>query len=335
MKIAIVTSGGNAPGMNAAVRAVARAAYSRSWEVVGAEEGYGGLLDGRMQPLDQRLLEYGMHRGGTVFGTDRPSELKSPEGRKRVVSRLREAQIEGLVVVGGGGSLAGALSLSELGVAVVGIPATVDNDVFGTELSIGADTALNTAVGAIYRIKDTAWANPRASVVKVGGSGCGYLALTSAIAGGAEAVVVPEFETRPEDLLRSLKEAYEWGKPLFVVVVAEGTRHSAEELCEYLNAAGVGYEADLTDLIHILRGGSPTAFDQMLAARLGAAAVQALADREHGTMVALRCDRIERLPLKEIVGKQHPLDPTMYELVQVLAETPNPSGSPGRPRMDW
>ncbi len=233
------------------------------------------------------------------------------------------------MVIGGGGSLAGALSLSELGVEVVGIPATIDNDVPHTEMALGVDTALNTAVEAID--KDTAYSHQRANVVKVLGRDCGYLALMSAIAGGAEAAVVPEIETRPEDLLEFIKLAYEQGKSHFIVVVSEGAEPSAEELQEYVNNAEGTYEADLTGLDHIQSGGSPTAFDRVLACRMGAAAVAALADGEAGTMVGLREDRIARVSLGEVVGERRTLDPEMYKLAEMLAEMPELSGERHRP----
>ena len=322
MKIAVLTSGGHAPGMNAAVRAVAQAAFSRGWEVMQVEAGFGGLLEGQMSPVDRSRLGGVMQQGGTLLGTERSDEFETSEGQERAADRLEGAGVEGLVVIGGGGSLAGALSLSELGVEVVGIPATIDNDVPHTEMALGVDTALNMAVEAIDRIKDTAYSHQRANVVKVLGRDCGYLALMSAIAGGAEAAVVPEFETRPEDLLEFIKLAYERGKSHFIVVVSEGAEPSAEELREYVNNAEGTYEADLTVLDHIQSGGSPTAFDRILASRMGAAAVGALADGEAGTMVGLRGDRIERVPLGEVVGERRTLDPEVYELAEMLAQMP-------------
>jgi len=209
LRIAILTSGGDAPGMNAAVRAVARAAFHRGWEVMGVWAGYRGLWEGRIYPMDRRRLGGIIHRGGTVLGTERSAEFATPEGQRRAAGKLAEAEVEGLVVIGGEGSLTGALKLEELGVKVVGIPATIDNDVWGTDTAIGVDTALNTALGAIDRIKDTASSHHRAHVVEVMGRNSGYLALMSGIAGGAEAVLVPEFEPRPEALLLFLKKAYE------------------------------------------------------------------------------------------------------------------------------
>jgi 6-phosphofructokinase 1 len=212
---------------------------------------------------------------------------------------LEEEGIGGLVVIGGGGSLTSAKALGEAGVEAVGIPATIDNDVPGTELSIGVDTAIDTAVGAIDQVRGTAISHNRAHIVEVMGRSCGYLALMSAIAGGAEVALIPEFETEPGEILRFLEEAYERGKSHFVIVAAEGAELSAQELQEYINEAEGTYEADLTSVGHIQSGGDPTSTDRILAARLGSAAVEALA---------------------EVVGKERALDPDMYTLAQVLAE---------------
>jgi 6-phosphofructokinase 1 len=308
--------------MNAAVRAVARTGFARGWEVMGIEAGYRGLLENRIRPLGNRMVGGILHRGGTVLGTARSTEFATPEGQERAVRRLADAGVEGLVVIGGNGSLTGGLRLEERGVKVVGIPATIDNDVWGTDTAIGVDTALNTALESIDRIKDTASSHQRAHVVEVMGRDCGYLALMSAIAGGAEAAVVPEFEPRPEALLLFLKKAYEQGKSHFIVVVAEGAPLSAEEIHEYINDTAGTYESRLTVVGHIQRGGIPTAYDRILASRLGTAAVDALADGDAGTMVAIHGDQVERVPLKGVVESKRELDPQVYKMAEVLAELP-------------
>ena len=299
MRVGVLTSGGDAPGMNAAVRAVARTAFFRGWDVMGIWAGYKGLLEGRIYPMDRRRLGGIIHRGGTVLGTERSAEFATPEGQRKAAGKLAEA-----------------------GVEVVGVPATIDNDVWGTDTAIGVDTALNTALEAIDRIKDTASSHQRAHIVEVMGRDSGYLALMSAIAGGAEAAVVPEFEPSPENLLLFIKKAFEQGKSHFVVVVAEGAPVSAEELDDYVNGAEGTYDSRLTVVGHIQRGGIPTASDRILASRLGTAAVEALADGESGVMVALRGPRVERVPLKEVVGKGQPLDPDLYRMAEILAELP-------------
>ena len=319
MKIAVLTSGGHAPGMNAAVRAVAQGAFAREWEVVQAEFGYVGLMEGTLEPVDRNKLEGFMQLGGTVLGTERSDEFQTSEGQRQAVACMEESGVEGLVVIGGGGSLAGAQNLHELGVKVAGIPATLDNDIWGTDLCVGVDTALNTAVEAIDRIRDTASSRNRAHVVEVLGNDSGYLALMSAIAGGAQAALVPEFEAKPEDLLEYIRESYEQGKQHFIVVAAEGAQLTAEEFRGYVNEAEGAYQADLTVLGHLQSGGSPSAFDRILAGQLGMAAVSALEDGESGVMVGLQGQQIERLSLEEVVEKQRSLDPDMYKLVEVLA----------------
>jgi 6-phosphofructokinase 1 len=322
MRVAVLTSGGDAPGMNAAVRAIARAAFARDWEVLGVEAGYRGMLEGRMRPLSNRDVGGILQRGGTVLGTARSPEYATPAGQERAVRKLEEAAVEAVVVIGGNGSLTGGLRLSERGIPVVGLPATIDNDVWGTDTAIGVDTALNTALDAIDRIKDTASSHQRAHVVEVMGRDCGYLALMAAIAGGAEAVLVPEFEIRAEEIMHAFRTSWEQGKPHFIVVAAEGAPLSGEEFHEYVNEGGGGFESRLTVLGHVQRGGNPTAFDRILASRLGTAAVSALESGEVGVMVGLGGRGMERVPLAEVVGRSRPLDPELYEMAGVLAGLP-------------
>ena len=254
-----------------------------------------------------------------MLGTERSQEFTTREGQRRAAGKLAEAEVDGLVVIGGNGSLTGAMKLADLGVRVVGIPATIDNDMAGTDTALGVDTALE----AIDRIKDTASSRQRAHIVEVMGRDCGYLALMSAIAGGAEAAVVPEFEPRPDALLLFLKKAYEQGKSHFIVVVVEGTPLSAEELNEYVNDTEGTYEARLPVVGHIHPArGIPIASDRILASRLGTATVEALADGESGVLVGIRGEKIERTPLNEVIGKPRPLDPDLYRMAEVLAELP-------------
>ena len=316
MKLAVLTAGGVAPGMNAAVRAVTQKAFSLGWEVVGVEDGFGGILEESFVPIERSRLGGLMHRGGTFLTSGRSKEVREEEGQERAARKLEEAGIDGLVVIGGGGSLTSAKALGEAGVDAVGIPATIDNDVPGTELALGVDTA----VRAIDLIRGTAISHNRAHIVEVMGRDSGYLALMSAIAGGAEVALIPEFETEPEEILSLLEEAYELGKSHFVIVAAEGAEFSAEDLQGYINEAEGTYEADLTSVGHIQSGGDPTSTVRILAARLGSAAVEALAEREPGTMVGVRGEETRRIPLDEVVGKERPLDPGMYELARMLAD---------------
>ena len=308
--------------MNAAVRAVARTAFFEGWEVMGVNAGYRGLLEGKIYPMDRRRLGGIVHRGGTVLGTERAPEMVQPEGQRRAAGNLEEAGVEALVVIGGNGSLAGGQKLAELGVKVVGIPASIDNDVWGTDLAIGVDTALNTALEAIDRIKDTAGSHRRAHVVEVMGRDCGYLALMSAIAGGAEAVLVPEVEPQPEEVMSAFRMSWEQGKPHFIVVAAEGAVFTAEQFNDFVNGSTDAFESRLTVLGHVQRGGSPTAVDRILSSRLGTAAVRALADGESGVMIGLQGRRTERVPLEEVAGQVRPLDPELYEMAEVLAGFP-------------
>jgi 6-phosphofructokinase 1 len=322
LRIAVLTSGGDAPGMNATVRAVARTALVRRWEIMGIRAGYRGLLEGRIQPLSNRMVGGILQRGGTVLGTARSREFATPEGQERAAKRLSEARVEGLVVIGGNGSLAGALRLAELGVKVVGIPATIDNDILGTDMAIGVDTALNTALEAIDRIKETASSHKRAHVIEVMGRDCGFLALMSAVAGGAEAVLVPEFEPRPDEIMQAFRRSWEQGKPHFIVVAAEGARLSARDIHEYINDTEGAFESRLTVLGHVQRGGSPSAFDRVLASRMGTAAVRALAGGASGVMIGLQGRQMKCIPLKGVVGKLPPLDPDIYEMAEMLTGLP-------------
>jgi 6-phosphofructokinase 1 len=322
VRIAVLTSGGDAPGMNAAVRAVARTAFARRWEVVGVEAGYQGLLEGRFQRLNNRRVGGILQRGGTVLGTARSTQFATSEGQELAADRLQKAGVEGLVVIGGEGSLTGALRLQERGVKTVGIPATIDNDVFATDTAIGVDTALNTALEAIDRIKDTASSHQRAHVVEVMGRRCGYLALMSGIAGGAEVVLVPEFEAKPQEIMRAFRKSWEQDKPHFIVVAAEGAPLSAEDIHKYINDTKGAFQSRLTVLGHVQRGGSPTAFDRILASRMGTAAVKALGEGESGIMIGLGGRQTEYIQLERVVGQVRLLDAALYEMAEVLAGFP-------------
>jgi len=293
------------------------------WEVVGIEAGYQELVEGRFQRLDNRKVGGILQRGGTVLGTARSMEFATPEGQELAASRLQKAGVEGLVVIGGEGSLTGALRLQERGVKVVGIPATIDYDVFATDTAIGVDTALNTALEAIDRIKDTASSHQRAHVVEVMGRRCGYLALMSAIAGGAEVVLIPEFEAKPQEIMRVIRRSWEQGKPHFIVVAAERAPLSAEDIHKYINETEGAFKSRLTVLGYVQRGGSPTAFDRILASRMGTAAVKALSEGQSGIMIELGGRQTEYIPLERVVGQVRPLDADIYEMAEVLAGLPD------------
>jgi 6-phosphofructokinase 1 len=320
-RIAVMTSGGDAPGMNAAIRAVVRSAVARGQEAFGVRHGYVGLIDGLIKPLGTRDVGEIMQHGGTILGSARCPEFKTEAGRSQALRSLRQNAIDGLVVIGGNGSQTGAHALSQLGFPVVGVASTIDNDLYGSEITIGVDTALNIALEAIDRLKVTASSHQRAFLLEVMGRDCGYLALMAGIAGGAEAIVIPEVETDPDKLAAELRAAYERGKPHALVVVAEGAKHNARELVRYFeeHSERLGFELRATTLGHVQRGGTPGAFDRLLATRLGAAAVAQLADGNHGVLVGLNCGQITATPLSEVVAGKKPLDPELIELAGILA----------------
>jgi len=308
--------------MNAAIRSVVRTGLDRGWEVYGVQHGYAGLLADDLALLGARDVGGIIQRGGTFLGSARCLEFKTEEGRQKALRTLSEHGIDGLVVIGGNGSQTGAYTLSRMGFPVVGIASTIDNDLYGSEITIGVDTALNIALDAIDRLKVTASSHQRAFLVEVMGRNCGYLALMSGIAGGAEAVSIPEVETDPESLAYELRSVYERGKPHALVVVAEGARYNGEALSRYFreHSHRLGFDLRVTTLGHIQRGGSPGAFDRLLATRLGAAATDHLAREQTGVLVGLIKGEITATPLAEVVASRKPLDLRLFELARVLAK---------------
>jgi len=319
-RIGVLTSGGDAPGMNAAIRAVVRAGLAQGWEVWGIRRGYAGLLAGEARPLGARDVGGIIQLGGTILGSARCPEFKTPEGLKKAVEVLNRLGIEALVVIGGNGSQKGAYALSQEGVPVVGVASTIDNDLWGSDITLGVDTALNVALEAIDRLKTTASSHNRAFLVEVMGRDCGYLALMAGIAGGAEAVVIPEVPISPESVAEAIREAYSRGKPHAIVVVAEGAEYNAQRLAEYFQRENLGYELRVTVLGHVQRGGAPGAFDRLLGTQLGVGAVEALARGEQGVLVGQIKGEIVTTPLSEVVGKKKPIDPRLFALAKVLAQ---------------
>ena len=319
-RIGVLTSGGDAPGMNAAIRAVVRTGLEKGWEVYGIRHGYEGLIEGQMIPLGARDVGGVIQLGGTMLGSARCPEFKTEEGRKKALNVLGQQGIEALMIIGGNGSQTGAFALSQMGFTVIGIASTIDNDLYGSEITIGVDTALNIALEAIDRLKVTASSHQRAFLIEVMGRECGYLALMSGIAGGAEAVVIPELEVDPEAIASELRSAYERGKPHALVVVAEGARYNAEGLASYFSEhrERLGFDLRVTTLGHVQRGGAPGAFDRLLATRLAASATTRLARGEKGILVGLLRGEIEATPLSEVVSKKKPLDEEMIHLAQIL-----------------
>ena len=318
-RIGVLTSGGDSPGMNACIRAVVRTALGMGMEVMGIKRGYAGLIAGEMEPMDARSVGGIIQRAGTILQTVRCEEFKTLAGRREALRKLNEYGIEGLVVIGGGGSLRGALELHKMGFPVVGVPASIDNDIWGTDMAIGADTALNTALDAIDKIKETASSHGRAFLVEVMGRECGYLALMAGIAGGAEVVLIPERETSLEKVAEIVEQAYIKGKRHALIVIAEGAKHKTAEVAAHLQRDEVGFEVRTTILGHVQRGGSPSAFDRLLATRLGAEAVRQLAKGISGVMVGLIGNKIKTTPLEEVTKRRKELDLSFYEMAEVLA----------------
>ena len=320
-RIAVLTSGGDAPGMNAAIRAVVRTGIAAGLEVYGVRNGYAGLINGEMERLTNRDVGGIMQQAGTVLRSARSKEFREESGRLQAIRKLSERRIDGLVIIGGNGTQSGAFELFKMGFPVVGVASTIDNDLYGTDISIGADTALNTVLEAIDRIKATASSHNRAFLVEVMGRDSGYIALMAGITGGAEAVIIPEVPIEPDDVAQELLDAYARGKSHAILVVAEGAKPSATDLIQYFqeHRAETGFELRLTVLGHVQRGGTPTAFDRLLGTRLGAAAVQALLGGHHGVLVGWVNHRPHLTPLEDVAGRTRYADRELYELARVLA----------------
>ena len=320
-RIAVLTSGGDAPGMNAAIRAVVRTATVRDVEVLGIRRGYQGLLDDNVAVMGPRDVGGIIQLGGTVLGSARCPGFKERSGQQTALDVLRRHGVDGLVVIGGNGSQAGAEALARQGFPVVGVASTIDNDLFGSEITIGVDTALNVALEAIDRLKVTASSHHRAFVVEVMGRDCGYLALMAGIAGGAETILIPEADTELERVAQQIRDAYVRGKTHALVVVAEGAKHDATACAEFFarHQDRLGFDMRVTILGHVQRGARPGAFDRLLATRFGAAAVERLISGNHGVLVGLLAGTVGTTDLAEVVRSAKPLDLTLLALAHDLA----------------
>jgi 6-phosphofructokinase 1 len=320
-KIAVLTSGGDAPGMNAAVRAVTRGALARGWEVFAVRNGYKGLLAGAFEQLLARNVGGIIQSGGTVLGSARCPEFVEPAGRAKALANLRSRGMDALVVIGGNGSQSGSASLAREGFAAVGVPSTIDNDLYGNDVSIGCDTAINITLEAIDRLRTTASSHQRAFAVETMGRNCGYIALMAGIAGGAEVIALPESELKPAEVAERLRAAYQRGKTHALAVIAEGAKCGVHELMEYYGAhrKSIGFDLRVTRLGHVVRGGIPSAADRVLATRLGAAAIETLANGSHGVLVGIIKGDIAVTPLAEIAGKMRPADASLLELARTMA----------------
>ncbi|MCL4250502.1 MAG: 6-phosphofructokinase [Anaerolineae bacterium] len=319
--IAVLTSGGDAPGMNAAIRAITRVAIDRGTQVFGVKRGYQGLMTGDFIPLGLREVGGVMQYGGTFLGSARAPEFKTPEGRKTAIKYLEAFDINGVVVIGGNGSQTGASALNDMGMPTIGVASTIDNDLIGSEITIGVDTALNIALEAVDRLKVTASSHRRAFLVEVMGRDCGYLALMTGISGGAEAVIIPEIPTPPQEVVEELSASYKRGKTNGIVIVAEGAKHGVNELLAYCaEQPDIGFEIRAVTLGHVQRGGTPTAYDRLLGTRLGANAVERLIEGEHGGVVGMIKGEETFTPYSEVVGRTKGVDPKLFALADVLAK---------------
>ncbi len=317
--IGVLTSGGDAPGMNASIRAVVRTGLAHNLRVIGIYNGYEGLINGEFREMGPRDVGGILQHGGTVLRTRRSALFKEKRGRREAIRRMNESGIDALVVIGGDGSLRGAHALSQEGVPVIGIPASIDNDIWGTHMSIGVDTALNTIMEAVDKLRDTASSHNRAFLIETMGRGCGYLAVMAGITCGAEMVLIPEVDVPLEEVASAIEDAYRRGKTHAIIIVAEGYRLGAQELSQALEEMDIGFHTRVTILGHIQRGGRPTAFDRLLASRMGKRAVEALVAGDHGMMTGLQGREISLIPLSQVIEKNRSANLEYFEMAKMLA----------------
>lgn len=319
-KIAVLTSGGDGPGLNPCIRAVVRRALKRDVQPFGVRWGYNGLVAGDIEPLNDRDVGGILGRGGTFLGTARCPNFTDIKVRRKALRNMNQRGIEGLVVIGGNGSLAGAAALHAMDFPTIGIPGSIDNDIDMTDIAVGVDTTLNTILDAIDRIKDTASSHQRAFLIEVMGRNCGYLALQSGLAGGAELILLPEREGPDlDDIAQEVVNAYVQGKGHCIIVIAEGWKPGTQAVAKYLRQhEALGFDVRVTVLGHVQRGGRPSVFDRTLASRMGAHAADVLIDGESGKMVALDGGDLKLVPLSEAVKQLKPLDKNLIALADML-----------------
>ncbi|MBN8236921.1 6-phosphofructokinase [Halobacillus kuroshimensis] len=316
-KIGVLTSGGDAPGMNAAIRSVVRKAIYHDIEVYGIKYGYQGLIDGDIEKMELGSVGDIIQRGGTKLYSARCEEFKTEEGQLKGIEQLKKHGIEGLIAVGGDGTFMGAKKLTEKGYPCIGVPGTIDNDIPGTDFTIGFDTALNTIIDAIDKIRDTATSHERTFIIEVMGRDAGDLALWAGLADGAESIMIPEAEDELEDIIDRLRRGHERGKKHSIIIVAEGVCTGGELARRIDEAAGL--ESRVTVLGHTQRGGSPSAADRVLASRLGAYAVDLLIEGKAGRMVGIQANKLVDHDIVEILNAKHTVDLDMYRLSKELS----------------
>ncbi len=319
-KIGVLTSGGDAPGMNAAIRAVTRTAIYNGLEVIGIRHGYLGMINANFKPLQAHSVSDMIQRGGTMLKTARCDEFRTPEGRKKAYENLRAAEIDGVVIIGGDGSFMGAnIFNEEYNIPFVGVPGTIDNDIYGTDYTIGYDTALNTVVQCVDKIRDTASALNRLFFVEVMGAEAGHIALYSGIASGAEAIIMPEIKGDARDIRKMLETGNKRKKSSNIIIVAEGDEGGgAMAIAEKLKDELKDYEVRVSILGHLQRGGSPSALDRVNASRLGNAAVEALMDGQQSVMVGLQNDEIVLVPFRKAVKLHKKLNQSLIDIIDIL-----------------
>ncbi|QTN00059.1 6-phosphofructokinase [Sediminibacillus dalangtanensis] len=316
-KIGVLTSGGDSPGMNAAIRAVVRKGIFHDMEVYGIYNGYQGLIDGNIKKMEIGSVGDIIQRGGTILYTARSDEFRSEEGREKAIAQLNKFGIEGLIVIGGDGSFRGAEKLTQKGYPCIGVPGTIDNDIPGTDFTIGFDTALNTVIEAIDKIRDTATSHERTYVVEVMGRHAGDLALWAGLADGAESILIPEHADDFDDVIERLKRGKDRGKKHSIIVLAEGVGSGLDFGQRIKDATNL--ETRVTVLGHTQRGGSPTASDRVLASRLGAKAVDLLLEGKAGRVVGIQNNKLVDHDILEILDEEHKVDFKMYELSKQLS----------------
>ena len=320
-RIAVFTSGGDAPGMNAAIRAVVRTASYYDLHVYGIQRGYEGMIDGQIARLERRDVGNIIHRGGTILKTARSKRFMTPEGRKAAYENLLAHDIDACVAIGGNGTFTGANIFSrEYDIPFIGIPGTIDNDLFGTDYTVGFDTAVNTAIEAVDRIRDTADSHERLFFIEVMGRHSGFIALSTGIGSGAESVLVPEAATTMEDLIKTLKRGAKRKKLFSIVIVAEGNPFgTADVIAAQVQDMFQHYEVKVAVIGHLQRGGSPTCLDRVLASRLGHAAVEGLTLGHENQMVGVINNKINYVSFEDAITKDKPLDSDLIKLAEILA----------------
>ncbi len=319
--IGILTSGGDAPGMNAAIRAVTRAAIFNGIRVKAIYRGYKGLITGEIKEFQTQNVSNIIQQGGTILKTARCDEFKTPEGRRQAYENMKNEDIDALVVIGGDGTFTGArVFAQEFNIPIVGLPGTIDNDLYGTDSTIGYDTALNTIVDAVDKIRDTASSHERLFFIEVMGRDAGFLALNSALASGAEAAIIPERETKEDQLAELIQNGFRKTKNSSIVIVAESeVTGGANGLAERMRLEYPGYDVRVTILGHIQRGGSPTAYDRTLASRMGVAAIDALMDEQRSIMIGIVNDEIVHVPFTKAIKDDKPVNERLLGVLQMLS----------------